>query len=197
MDDNFLALYKELDEMLLSKDFKKVTDKELKHADCYYIDSKMEKYVFICKVYTHKSDLLEQFDNCQAEDISYLQGNVFANQDIRWDMYFLIFYTGDEGLSFEEYNRIEKDRFFCKKLIISAKTIECMKEELNRKLPVTGSYYNFEGPGNYICHERSFFEIFREKTGLDKKVFTDEYLQNISEKSMEDFIKKLEIEGVK
>lgn len=70
-----------------------------------------------------------------------------------------------------------------------------MKQELNRKLPVTGSYYNFDELSKTGV-EQSFFEIFRRMAGLDKKIFPDEYLQNISDGDMSDFIKKLAIEGV-
>jgi hypothetical protein len=192
MNNNSLALYEELDAMFSMKGFEKEADPNLELVDCYYIDADRNKYVFVCKVFTRKSDLFGQFEYCQDVDISYLQGKVFTNQDIRWDMYFLIFYIGDEELSYKEYNRIEKDRFFCKKLIITAKNVEDMKQELNRKLPVTGSYYNFDELSKTGV-EQSFFEIFRRMAGLDKKIFPDEYLQNISDGDMSDFIKKLAI----
>lgn len=197
MDNNYQVLYKEIDEMFLSKGFEKVIDKKLKFVDCYYIDKDRNKYVFVCKVFTQKQNLIKQFEECQDIDISYLQGEVFTNQDIRWDMYFLIFYIGDEELNYEEYNHIEKDRFFCKKLIISVQNVEDLKEELNRKLPITSLYYNFNELSNGSI-EQSFFDIFRREAHLDKKLFSDEYLLNISESEsdMNDFIRKLMKKGV-
>ena len=197
MNEESKEIYKNLEQIIFNNNnFKKITDINLKDADCYYMDSSGKKYVFICMVCDNKTHLYEQMNDCQDKDITYLQSKVFANQDIRWDMYFIILYRGSEDLNFDEYNQIEKNRFFCKKLVIRSASYEMMLEDLNRKLPVTGAYYSFDAEMNTLNPDTSYFEIFRKEAGLDKDRFTDDYLQTISDSMRNDFIEKLCIEEV-
>lgn len=188
------GIYKKLEDYVLDiQEYDKIIDDNMKHVDCYYIDKKRERYIFICKVFSTKTDMLSRIGDCQDEDIVYLQGEVFTNQDIRWDMYFLIFYTGSENLSIEEYHKIENDRYFCKKLIINAQDDDMLKSELDLKLPISKSYYDFDKLDYCFDSDKKFFEILKREGRLEADEFPNAYLKSIdtSAKCREDFVKRL------
>lgn len=181
------TLYIKADEYFNSFGLERVLDEKLTKTDRYYIDPEEEKYIFICKVYKEKNQLMLDWESSQDEDIAlYLQQNKFANNDIRWDMYFVIIYIGDDHLGFEDFHAIEKDKFCCKKLVLNVKNEEDFFEDLNNKLPFTKGYFKL-GDKNEVFTDSGFLESLNVKSELENDVLSLSLLRNLLEEKDEIF----------
>lgn len=185
-------IYNKLDEFFGRFMVYKKYDENLKNIDCYYIDSEQKKYIFACKVYQDKQSLFEYWETDQDTDIAlYLQNECFSKNDIRWDIYFLLIYVGQDNLTLEEYHNIERDRFCCKKVVFSVSESTKIEEVLNFKLPVTNNYYKLNKMENYITNE-FFLEHLRNLAGLNKEDFPDRLLSDVGNNKIE-IIEKLRV----
>ncbi|SDE07007.1 hypothetical protein SAMN02799630_04663 [Paenibacillus sp. UNCCL117] len=185
-------IYEKLDGFFEKFMIHKKSDEKLKNIDCYYIDSEEKKYIFACKVYHDKQSLFENWESDQDTDIAlYLQNDCFSKNDIRWDIYFLLIYVGQDNLTLEEFHNIERDRFCCKKVVLSVSENTKVEEALNFKLPVTNNYYKLNKMENYITNE-SFLENLRKRASLDKEDFPDNLLADVGKNKIE-IIEKLRV----
>ncbi|MCK4261121.1 MAG: hypothetical protein KAX49_19250 [Halanaerobiales bacterium] len=171
-----MEIYSWLDDFFGIQGFKKVADENLKYVDHYYIDVDEKKYLFICKVFENKADLIDNWKIFENRDIAlYLQNKKFAGKDIRWDMYFLL--ISKSKISAEDIARIERNKYCCKKFIINALSQERLKEELNLKLPFTDDFYKLDKLP-IVSTAKEFFNQLREKNKLPEKFFTNDLLRN-------------------
>lgn len=161
-------IYSILKEELGDK-FIEVVTGELKFIDKYYIDQEKMKFVVICKVFEDAQELIEKWEYFQDEDIALkLQNKIFKNDDIRWDMYYLLIYKGDKQLDDLICYEIERDRFCCKKLIINAQSKILLSRDIKYKLPLTNIYSTFTGVFN-VANDEYFLELINKKTNIDAK----------------------------
>lgn len=188
------TVYFTVDEYFNGFGIQRITDEKLKKTDCYYIDPEEEKYIFVCKVFTHKSQLIMNWESFQDEDIAlYMQQKKYANNDIRWDMYFVIIYIGDDQFEIEEFLAIEKDKFCCKKLVLHAKEEKELHKQLNNKLPLTKDYFKL-GDNSEVFTDSGFLKLLNEKNGLKNDVLSLQLLKNLTEEKDELFRKLLKHE---
>jgi hypothetical protein len=163
----------------------KIEDSSLKYCDFYYTDITEKKYIFVCKHFEDKTELISRWEEYQDKDIAlYLQREKYAKRDIRWDIYFLLFYSGKEKITEEEYHKIEKDRFCCKKFIIDSEGKERIEEDFNRKLPFTSNYYGLDKIADTIT-DNEFYNLLRDEAKLSKETISDSMLSNILENKKE------------
>lgn len=176
---NASNVYSNIDEFFSKFNMEKIIDPRCRYIDCYFIDPNSEKYIFICKVFDDKSKLFNEWELAQDQDIAlYIQNELFPRNDIRWDIYYLLIYFGEEELSIDEYHHIEKDRFCCKKYVINARTEQELINSFNFKLPLTLNFYQLDKLNNLITDEQ-FFEQLRNKVNFNKKILSDELLTNL------------------
>lgn len=160
-------------------DIKFFNDDNLKHADGYFADSNEERYIFYCIEFDNKEQLLNSWQQKQDDDIAlYLQSSKYLKKDIRWDMYYLILYTGEEQIDIDKCTKIERDRFCSRKVIIDAKTKTSLYSDLNKKLPFALEEYY---PSNNLCEVTNeiFYSTLRSKANLDSSIFPDDLFENI------------------
>lgn len=155
----------------------KIEDNNLKYKKDYFIDNEHKKYLIYTYLFENRDDLIENWDMIQSEDMAfYLQGIKYANQDIRWDCYYLLFYTG-EAMQADEVCKIERDLFCCKKLVVNFNKDSDLKALVNQKLPITQEYYpKF---ANDMVTENTLFDSIRSEIGISKDILSNEILSNI------------------
>lgn len=164
-NDNIYKILKEV----LGESFIEEAPDELKFIDKYYIDKERRKYVLICKVFSDDQELNDKWEVYQDEDIALrLQNEIFKNDDIRWDMYYLLIYKGHEEIDDLRCYEIERNRFCCKKLIFNAKSEVLFKRDLRYKLPITTIYSSFSEDVD-VANDDYFFEIINKKCNIDAK----------------------------
>ena len=140
---------------------------ELKFIDKYYIDNERKKFIFICKVFENEQELLDNWEYYQDEEIALaLQNKTFKNDDIRWDMYYLLIYKGDKSIDELKCYEIERNRFCCKKLIINAQSEVLFRRDIKFKLPLTDIYSSFNGQVD-VANDEYFIEKIIQKSNLD------------------------------
>jgi hypothetical protein len=160
----YSILKEELGEIFIEE-----VSEELRYIDKYFIDIERTRYVIICKIFNDSQELYDKWELYQDEDIALsLQNNKFKNDDIRWDMYYLLIYKGDKKLDDLKGYEIERDRFCCKKLTINAQSEVLLRRDLKYKLPITGIYSNFTGEVD-VANDEHFLKLVTEKTNLDIK----------------------------
>lgn len=159
-------IYKILKEEIGDIFIEEISD-ELKFIDKYYIDKEREKFILICNVFENEEELINKWESYQDEEIALiLQNNIFRNDDIRWDMYYLLIYKGDKRIDDLICYEIERDRFCCKKLIINAQSEILFRRDLKYKLPLTTIYSDFTGEVD-VATDEYFLEIVNKKSNLD------------------------------
>jgi len=142
---------------------------ELKFIDKYYIDKERKKFIFICKVFESEQELINKWEYYQDEEIALiLQNNTFKNDDIRWDMYYLLIYKGDKHIDELKSYEIERDRFCCKKIIINAQAEILFKRDLKCKFPLTNIYSIFNEKVD-VANDDYFLESITQKSNLDAR----------------------------
>lgn len=108
----------------------------------YFIDKEKRKYLICYTLFKNGEELIEKWEEYQDEYISgYLQLDKFYDNDIKWDVYYLLIYNDEQLINVEKKLSIERDKFSCKKSIIHAINIENLIEQLKEKLPVSKNYY--------------------------------------------------------
>lgn len=153
----------------IGDDFIDESPKELNFIDRYYIDKERRKFILVCKVFKDEKELLDNWEYYQDEDIALiLQNNIFKNDDIRWDMYYLLIYRGNKIIDQLKSYEIERNRFCCKKIVISAKSKDIFEQDLTLKLPITNIYLNFNGKVD-VANEDYFFDSITKKANIDIK----------------------------
>ncbi|KXH86964.1 ABC-three component system middle component 1 [Sporosarcina sp. HYO08] len=183
-------LYLEIDKYFEGFGLYRVDDDMLKKCDCYYIDEEAKKYIFICKVFTSISDVILEWERSQDEDIAlYLQQEKYANSDIRWDMYFVVIYLGNENLDKYTFDLIEQDKFCCKKLIIDMSSNSDIIAALNNKLPFSRDYFRL-GDITDVFNDATFLKELNNKSGLENNVLTLDLLNDLPGQK-EELIKRL------
>lgn len=157
----------------------KFDDEKLKYSSNYYADAEHKKFLLYCQIFDTKKALLDNWEVIENEDIAfYLQGKKFAKHDLRWDMYYLLLYNGTENIDEDIYVKIERNRFCSRKIILLTLEEEQFSLELSKKLPFTNAEFY---PDNDLClvSNHDFFEEFRNIANLDKKIYTDDLIENI------------------
>lgn len=184
--------YQELADILAENELVKVEDQELQFIGCYFIDkNNEEKYLLGCKTFEDIAELAEKWEEYQDIDLAmYLQGQKFAHSYIRWDMYFLLVYTGAEELPLTLVHKIEHDKFCARKIVLAARDEQELKEQLNFKLPFTREFYKFKALEK-VGDDREFFNLLRAEAGLAETNFSDELFRDLSLRK-NDFLLKLE-----
>lgn len=176
---NASEIYSSIDNFFNKFDMEKTIDKRCEYIDCYYIDSNKEKYIFACKVFENKHELFAQWELAQDQDIAlYMQSELFPRNDIRWDIYYLLIYIGEDEFGIDEYYNIEKDRFCCKKYVIKARTEQECIDNFNFKLPLTSNFYQLDKLSNLITDEE-FFQELRKKVTFNKDILSDKVLSDL------------------
>lgn len=171
----------------------KKVDIELKYTDTYYADREFKKYVFYSMVFNTRKDMIQRWETMQDEDIAiHLQSKVFPHKDIRWDMYFLLIYNGEEEIAEDELVTIERNKFCCKKIFVDGRTVESLENGLKAKLPFAKEYYPMKE--TLLLTEQDFLSKLRRIAGLDDK-FTDDILINASKEPEKfgELLKKAEV----
>lgn len=108
----------------------------------YFIDEEKRKYLICYTLFESGEDLIEKWERYQDEYISgYLQLEKFYDNDIKWDIYYLLIYTDEQPINPEKELSIERDKFCCKKAIINLTNSKYLIEQLKEKLPVSKNYY--------------------------------------------------------
>ena len=159
-------MYKELSS-ILGENFKIGDNEGNKYVDKFFIDTSEEKILLICKAFNSMQELLDTWEIIQNEDITLnMQRNKFKNQDIRWDMYFLIFYNGIEKFFDGDFYRIERVRFCCKKIIINAQSKDLLREYLEIKLPLLNKLNTIDDTS--IASDDYFFNCILQNLKQDK-----------------------------
>ncbi|GAA0180416.1 hypothetical protein SH2C18_31140 [Clostridium sediminicola] len=175
MDNTYI--YSVLKEVL-GKDFIEEISDELRYIDKYFIDIDRKKYIVICKIFDSVQELYDKWEFYQDEDIALkLQNYIYKNDDIRWDMYYILIYKGDQQIDDMKGFEIERDRFCCKKLIINAQSEVLFRRDLNYKLPIAGVYSKFTNDVD-VANDELFFKLVNEKTNLDVKEIMDKLNNN-------------------
>lgn len=159
---------------ILGENFKEVHWEKLKHIDRYYIDQEERKYILICKIFKDTEDLMKNWELYQDEDIALKLQNVkYLNDDIRWDMYYLMIYKGEKDIDSLTRYEIERDRFCCKKLVIDGRSSISLNKGLKHKLPMLKIVSNSNDEVE-IANDEHFFNIIQTKTGIDAKKVLNE-----------------------
>lgn len=183
-------VYSNINDFFSGFKMEKIIDPKFNYIDCFFIDEQKEKYIFVCKVFSEKYELFNEWEIAQDQDIAlYIQNELFPRADIRWDIYFLLIYVGTEDLSIDEFHHIEKDRFCCKKYIIKARSKEELLENMNLKLPLTSKFYELDKLNNLITDDQ-FFEELRKKVNFNKEILSNRVLTDIFS-SKNELIEKL------
>lgn len=108
----------------------------------YFIDKEKRKYLICYTLFKNGEELIEKWEEYQDEYISgYLQLEKFYNNDIKWDIYYLLIYDDEQMIDPEKELSIERDKFCCKKALISLSDSKGLIKQLKEKLPVTQDYY--------------------------------------------------------
>lgn len=142
-------------------------DQELKHLDSYFTDPEEKKFVFAWSSFNNFSQLNHNWEDYQNQDIAlYLQNEKYGKQNIRWDIYYLLFYPAGENIDPAEIFKIEKDRHICRKIIIEYHNQDDLKEQLINKLPFSSEFYDSSTTtDNYT--QREFYSRLKNKLGFE------------------------------
>ncbi|MEL7635526.1 MULTISPECIES: ABC-three component system middle component 1 [Sporomusa] len=182
-----------LSDYLLKFDLIKKIDEEMKYTKHYYIDKEIRRYILYPFIFNSKQEIISKWQLIQNEDIAIrLQSQLFPYKDIRWDMYFLLIYNGEDDIADDEIIAIERNKFCCKKLYIDARTKENIEGSLKAKLPFTSDYYPQKD--TLILSEQDFLIKLREVASLGDD-FTDEIFQNATKEpeKLGELLKKTEV----
>lgn len=107
----------------------------------YFIDKEKRRYLICYSLFESGEILIEKWEEYQDEYISgYLQLEKFYDNDIKWDIYYLLIYDSDQSINSEKQLSIERDKFCCKKSIINASRKKLI-EQLKEKVPISKNYY--------------------------------------------------------
>ena len=189
-----MSVYNSLDNFFSKMGLKKVQDPELELVKCYYIDPEERCYLFAVKIFNDLTDLREKWMEAQDLDIAlYLQDRKYADNTIRWDMYFLLIYTGEEELPLPVIHKIEHDKFCARKVVISAHDEQELYRHLNLKIPFTEDFRNFKALRE-VGNDGEFFARLRQEAQLSPEQFPDELFLELAARK-EEFIAKLERGG--
>lgn len=156
-----------------------VNDENLKHSNSYFTDPDHKRYLFYPIVFESQEEIIKGWELIENEDIAfYLQGIKYPKNDLRWDMYYLLLYKGEDEIKDDIYVKIERNRFCSRKIIISARNNEQFISDLSKKLPFTTAEFY---PDSDLClvSNHDFFEEFRKMAALDVGVFTDDLIENL------------------
>lgn len=149
----------------------KTTDNNLVNLydKSYFTDGKHMKYLFCFNLFMDIIELENKWDEYQNEDIaSYLQSQKYYDNDIKWDIYYILIYLGEEKVNPEIWLSIEKDKFCCKKVFINAESKESIIEQLKQKLPMVKDYYPYNKSS--VINDKFFFEKVCEQLKISKNV---------------------------
>jgi hypothetical protein len=171
-----MEIYKDfIDDYFKELEYISIQDVELKLIDKYYIDNSQSKYIFACKYFDSKDNLQEEWEKAMDKDIAlFLQNTKYSLSDIRWDIYFLILYSG-EPLSYDEISSIERDKFCCKKLIIDVTSKDKFISEMKIKTCLTKEYFLLQDNWK-ITTEDEFISKLNENVRFQGSVFINKEL---------------------
>jgi len=163
----------EIDNSLNKLGFAKIADQNLIHNKYYFeID---EKYIVYYSIFSNVEDLVNNWETFQNQDIGiYLQQKKYYRKAVRWDIYYLLIYTGEIPIQIGKIIEIEKDKFCSKKCIVCAKDIIELHNQLNKKLPVTLNYYSLS---DYpIISDDWFLKKLSEEINILPELIQKDYL---------------------
>lgn len=169
----------------------KVNDPALRELEYYFTDPQEEKYLLGCKIFQTAAELARNWETAQDVDLAiYLQDGKYAHSYIRWDMYFLLLYVGEEELPLPLIHKIEHDKFCSRKVVLTARSKLELVEQMNFKLPLTREFYNFKALEK-VGDDREFFNLLRAEAGLTEEIFPDELFRHLITRKA-DFVTRLE-----
>ena len=128
---------KRLDDLFINKDEFLLIEKEWQFLDNVYVS---HKSIFGLKHFETIEQLMNEWERCQTEFASRVQGKLKHNYDgYRWDMYLVIYV--DEELNLIDRKYLENDRLYFRKIVISKS--EIVEERLPFRLTYTDSFNSF------------------------------------------------------
>lgn len=117
-------------------------DSKLEYIDRYFTDPEEKKFIFLYSHFDSFKNLKNNWEQYQNQDIAaYLQNKKYSGNDIRWDIYYILFYQAEETSPAELYS-IERDKHICRKLIIEYQSYQDLIEQLKFKIPFNHNFYN-------------------------------------------------------
>lgn len=135
----------------------------------YFTDENHLKYLVCFNIFKDIKELENKWEEYQNEDIAtYLQSQKYYNNDIKWDIYYILIYLGDDRVPPEIWLSIEKDKFCCKKVFISSESKASIIEQLKQKLPMVKDYYPYKK--SRVINDKYFFEKVCEELKIPKDV---------------------------
>jgi hypothetical protein len=150
-------------------------DSKLEYIDRYFTDPEEKKFIFLYSHFDSFKKLKNNWKQYQNQDIAaYLQNKKYSGNDIRWDIYYILFYQAEETSPAELYS-IERDKHICRKLIIEYQSYQDLIDQLKFKLPFNDNFYNISG------FSHSLKENIFEQNLLRKFDFS---VNNISQKEL-------------
>jgi len=147
-------------------DLKKHKNDNLEHFDSYFTDLEEEKYLFVYSIFNSFKELEDNWKDYQNEDIAlYLQNKLYKGMDLRWDIYYLLFYKSQSEISQSKIYDIERNKYICRKLVIPMGSKEEIIGDLNFKLPISKNFYNLSQSTKSFS-EKDFYEKLIKKIGI-------------------------------
>lgn len=125
----------------------KILDESLNNLEgkSYFIDKENKKYIFCLSIFNSIEDLKNKWEEYQNEDIVLnLQSKKYFDNDIKWDIYYILGCNEDIYIKPELITNIENDKFSCKKVIINCKDRDEIIYQLKEKLPIVNDYYKLK-----------------------------------------------------
>lgn len=141
---------------------------------CYFTDSEERKYLICYSIFKDINELYERWESYQDEDIVlYLQSQKYKDNDIRWDIYYILINLNQSKIPAEYWMKIENDKFSCKKVYVSTESKEKIIEQLKQKLPTVKDYYPDSKLS--VIDEKTFFEHVCKELKVSKTIMDDYY----------------------
>ena len=173
-------------------DLKKHKNDNLEHFDSYFTDLEAEKYLFVYSIFNSFKELEDNWKDYQNEDIAlYLQNKLYKGMDLRWDIYYLLFYKSQSEISQSKIYDIERNKYICRKLVIPMRSKEEVISDLNLKLPISKNFYNLSQSTKSFS-EKDFYEKLIKKMEIRNSKLSENEIFNPLENK--DKIKNLAVE---
>ncbi|RCW53381.1 ABC-three component system middle component 1 [Halanaerobium sp. ST460_2HS_T2] len=173
-------------------DLKKHKSDDLEYFDSYFTDLEEKKYLFVYSIFNSFKELEENWEDYQNEDIAlYLQNELYKGMDLRWDIYYLLFYKSQSEINQSKIYDIERNKYICRKLVIPMGNEKELINNLNLKLPISKNFYNLSQSTKSFS-EKDFYEKLIKKMGIkNSKLSKNEIFNPLENK---DEIRKLAFE---
>lgn len=148
----------------------------------YFTDENELKYLVCFNIFMDIRELENTWEEYQNQDIAtYLQSRKYYGNDIKWDIYYILIYLGEDKIPPEIWLSIEKDKFCCKKVFINAEDEVSIIEQLKQKLPMVKDYYPYKKSS--VINDEYFFEKVCRELKISKEVVMNNESEELKSES--------------